>query len=345
LPLKDLYLTVDKKTINSRSIIMNLESLKHRQHMVVDKFGPWTASNIHLADHFYTIGEHIQGDEVKLRRILQVVSDAANKPLEAIRLLDLACHEGIYAIEFARHGANVLGIEGRQAHIEKAMFVKEALSLNNVDFVQDDVRNLSKDKYGSFDVVLCLGILYHLDVPDVLHFIERISEVCDDIAVIDTLIAPGPTVSYVYDGTRYWGNRVSEGHKPSDNPEDKIKRYWASLDNATSFHLSRTSLYCMLSCAGFTSVYECYIPPEPAKAIDRITLLAIKGRRQRIINSPLMEEYPANNAPEEFNAHKIERLYGRIYRAARLLIPEKARVAIKSHGFLGRIFRPFKPSK
>src|SRR6266480_3606964 len=285
---------------------MNLESLREKQRIVVDKFGPWTASNIHLADHLYTIGEHIQGDEVKLRRILQVVSDTVSKPLEAIRLLDLACHEGIYAIEFARHGANVLGIEGRQAHIQKALFAKDALSLSNVDFVQDDVRNLSKDKYGSFDVVLCLGILYHLDVPDVFQFIESIGEVCNDIAIIDTRIAPGPTSSYVYDKITYWGNRISEGHKLSDSQEEKIKRYWASLDNVTSFHLSRTSLYCMLSRVGFTSVYECYIPPEPAKPIDRITLLAIQGRRQRIINSPLMEKYRANISPEEFNSHKTE---------------------------------------
>jgi hypothetical protein len=325
--------------------MMNLELLKDRQRTVVEKFGPWTASNIHLADDFYTIGEHIEGDEVKLRRILQVVSDVASQPLEAIRLLDLACHEGIYAIEFARHGANVLGIEGRQAHIEKAMFVKDALSLNNVDFVQDDVRNLSKDKYGSFDVVLCLGILYHLDVPDVFRFIECIGEVCDDIAVIDTRITLGPTLPYVYKGTKYWGHRISEGHRPSDTPEEKIKKYWASLDNVTSFHLSRTSLYCMLGRVGFTSVYECYIPPEPEKPVDRITLLAIKGRRRHIINSPLMEKYPINNSPEEFTVHKIEKLYGRIYRIARLLIPQKIRVAIKSHGLLGRLFKPFKPSR
>jgi len=100
----------------------------------------------------------------------------------------------------------------------------------------------------------------------------------------------------------------------------------------------------MLGRVGFTSVYECYIPPEPEKPIDRITLLAIKGRRQRIINSPLMEKYPINHSPEEFTVHKIERLYGRIYRIARLLIPQKIRVAIKSHGFLGRLFKPFKPS-
>jgi hypothetical protein len=57
-----------------------------------------------------------------------------------------------------------------------------------------------------------------------------------------------------------------------------------------------------------------------------------------------MEEYPANNAPEEFNTHKIEKLYGRIYRAGKLLIPEKARAVIKAHGFLGKLFKPFKPS-
>src|SRR5205807_5622889 len=235
----------------------------------------------------------------------------------------------------------VLGIEGREAHIAKATFVKDALSLDNLEFVRDDVRNLSKKKYGSFDVVLCLGILYHLDVPDVFQFIERIAEVCDDIAIIDTRIAPGPTASYVYDGITFLGNRINEGHNITDTAEEKLKRYWASLDNITSFHLSRTSLQCMLSRVGFTSVYECSIPPEPTKPIDRVTLLAIKGQRQKVLNSPLMAAYPITNPPQDLSAYKIEKFYGNIYRAARLLIPERLRVALKSHGLLGRLFRPF----
>ena len=323
---------------------MDPDSLKAEKQAIVDKFGPWTASNIHLGDHFYTIGERIEGDEIKLRRILQVVADATRRPINSLRLVDLACHEGIYAIEFARHGASVLGIEGREAHIEKARFVKNALSLTNLDIVQDDVRNLSRNKYGLFDVVLCLGILYHLDVPDVFAFIESIADVCQDIAVIDTRIAMGPTLSYVYQGTKYWGQRINEGHDPSDTPAEKIKRYWASLDNLTSFHLSRTSLYCMLGRVGFTSVYECYIPPEPTKPIDRITLLAVKGARQKIISSPLMEKFPIDGSPEDFTLHKIEKLYGKVYRIGRL-IPEKVRVAMKSHGLLGELFKPFKPKK
>src|SRR5438270_9614869 len=113
---------------------MNSESLRQNKQTLIDKFGPWTASNIHLHDRFYTIGEHIHGDEIKVRRVLQIVSDLTRREIAGIRLLDLACHEGIYAIEFARHGANVLGIEGRDAHIQKARFVKAALSLGNLDF-------------------------------------------------------------------------------------------------------------------------------------------------------------------------------------------------------------------
>lgn len=319
---------------------MDLQSLHARKQAVVDAFGPWTASNIHLDSDSYTIANTIHGDEIKLRRVVQVVADTTRRPLDQLRVLDLACHEGIYATEFARHGARVLGIDGREAHLAKARFVKDALSLETLDLAQDDVRNLSEAKYGAFDVVLCLGILYHLDVPDVFSFLEKIGEVCEDIAIIDTRVAFGPTESYTYKGTTYWGHRIEEGHQPTDTPADKIKRYWASLDNDTSFHLSRTSLFSMLSRVGFTSVYECYIPPEVTKPIDRITLLAIKGTRQKLMNAPLMDDYPLVHAPAAFTAHKLERMYGRLYRLSRL-IPRRLRVLMKSGGPLGRLYKPF----
>jgi ubiquinone/menaquinone biosynthesis C-methylase UbiE len=319
---------------------MTPESLAAKKQHVVDTFGPWTASNIHLSGDEYTIAKKIHGDEIKLRRVLQIVSDIATKPMKDLRLLDLACHEGIYAIEFARQGASVLGIEGREAHIAKATFVKDALSLHNLDVVQDDVRNLSQAKYGSFDVVLCLGILYHLDTPDVFSFIERIGEVCSDVAIIDTRISPGPTEMFNYKGTEYWGHRIDEGHGAQDSAAEKIKKYWASLDNLTSFHLSRTSLYSMLGRAGFTSVYECYLPAETLKPIDRVTFVAIKGSRQKVMNSPLMEGFPTDNAPREFMPFRMEQVLGKFYKMSRL-IPQRVRVLMKSGGPLGRIFKPF----
>jgi SAM-dependent methyltransferase len=320
---------------------MDLTRVENKKRLLVEKFGPWRANNIHLCDDLYTMGKKIQGDEIKLRRVLQIVVDIVRQPLDGLRILDLACLEGLYAIEFARHGATAVGIEGREMHIEKARFVKDVLALHNLDFFQDDVRNLSKAKYGTFDVVLCLGILYHLDTPDVFAFMERISEVCKDLAIIDTRIAYGPTTPYDYKGTRYWGHTIRE-HAPGASSEQKIQNYAASLDNVTSFWLSKTSLYCILSRLGFTSVYECFIPPEPTKPIDRITIVAIKGRRRKVINSPLMDEYPVENAPEDFVIHKVERMYGKVYRMSRLLIPERVRIFMKSRGPLSKLFRPYK---
>jgi hypothetical protein len=42
--------------------------------------------------------------------------------------------------------------------------------------VQGDVRDLSRQEHGLFTVVLSIGILYHLDAPDVFTFVERIAE-------------------------------------------------------------------------------------------------------------------------------------------------------------------------
>ena len=189
---------------------MDVETIKLKREEVINKFGPWTAHNIQLVGDIYTIKKQVIGDEIGLRRVVQIVSDTANKPLENLRVLDLACLEGLYCIELARHGAKVVGIEGREANIEKARFVKEVFSLDNLELYVDDVRNLSKEKYGSFDVVLCLGILYHLDASDVFHFLEKIAEVCQGVAIIDTHISLSAKKSFFYNGKKYWGKTFSE---------------------------------------------------------------------------------------------------------------------------------------
>jgi hypothetical protein len=44
------------------------------------------------------------------------------------------------------------------------------MGLPNVEFVTDDVRNFSRERYGAFDVVICSGILYHLPGKDGCRF-------------------------------------------------------------------------------------------------------------------------------------------------------------------------------
>src|ERR1700712_3665370 len=130
---------------------------------VIDEHGPWTAMAIRLKDGSYTRAPAI---DYRLRRLLQVSVDLVGKPLSDCRVLDLACLEGHYAIEFALHGAEVVGIEGRAISIEKSNFGKDDLKLHLLSFHQEDVRHLSEDKYGRFDIVICAGILYHLKADD-----------------------------------------------------------------------------------------------------------------------------------------------------------------------------------
>jgi SAM-dependent methyltransferase len=236
------------------------------------------------------------GDEIKLRRIVQAVADLSHKPFSALRILDLACLEGLYAVEFARHGAEVVGVEIREANIEKARFAKEILGLENLSFVQDDVRNISAERYNQFDAVLCLGILYHLDTPDVFSFLERLSEVCRGFAVIDTHIGTAER-SHAYKGKTYWGSTFAE-HALDATPEHKAKQLWASIDNPASFWFTRPSLLNALAHVGFTSVYECHVPPEPGKPADRLTLVALKGSRQKLLCSPLQSERPIEDVEE-----------------------------------------------
>jgi SAM-dependent methyltransferase len=274
-----------------------MQALIDKKDEVIRKTGSWTAHNIHLGHGLYTIAPQITGDEIKLRRIVQCVSDLSGGSVEGLRILDLACLEGLFAIELARQGANCLGIEGRELNIEKARFAKEALSLDNLELVQDDVRNLSVKKYGSFDVVLCLGLLYHLDVPDVFSFIESLSEVCRKICIVDTRIVFHPKVQYVYNGKTYCGSK-SEEHSSTESAGAKMSKLWASLDNNEAFWLSRPSLYNALFHAGFTTAYECNIPAEPAKPADRITVVAIKGKPCNLLSAPLMVNRSLDAMPE-----------------------------------------------
>ena len=277
---------------------MNTQLVEKRKLEIVDRFGQWTAHNIQLQDDLYTIGKRVVGDEFQLRRIIQITSDIAREPLSNLRVLDLGCLEGLYAIEFALRGAEVLAIEGREANIAKARFAKDTLAINNLELVQDDVRNLSKKKYGSFDVVLCLGVLYHLDAPSVFPFMENVVDVCQRFAIIDTHVSTAREEFYVHNNKKYCGIYAQE-HNPTSTTQERAKSLWASLDNPKSFWFTRPSLYNLLAHVGFTSVFECHYPREMHRyKSERTTLVALKGRRENLLSSPLVAVMPDDDWPE-----------------------------------------------
>src|SRR5436190_9533557 len=106
------------------------EVIEQQKRDLIARFGRWTAHNIELGCNLYTMHAGIAGDEIKLRRVIQIISDVVGKAFESLRVLDLACLEGLYAVELARRGATVTAIEGREANLAKVQFVKDVLALD-----------------------------------------------------------------------------------------------------------------------------------------------------------------------------------------------------------------------
>ena len=215
----------------------------------------------------------------RLARIVQMVSDSARKPISESRILDLASLEGRFSAEFALKGADVLGIEGRRTNIKRAA---ARYSFPNLKFVQDDVRNVCREKYGEFDVVLCLGILYHLDAPDCFKLLEAIAEVCSGIAIIDTHVSFRRADIVAYKGHRYVGWKFTE-YRREPTPEQTEQSTWASIGNLRSFWPTKPSLVNAIVDAGFSSVYECQYPAWNDIPSDRVALIALKGRREGVL--------------------------------------------------------------
>lgn len=272
---------------------MDKQLIEKKKAALIKEFGPWTGHNLQLPGDVYTIAEKITGDEIKLKRNLQIITDVTRRPLAELRILDLACLEGLYSVELARQGAQVVGIEGREANIAKARFAKEVFDLPKLDFFLDDVRNLSQTKYGQFDVVLCLGILYHLDAPDVFYFLEKLAEVCTGLAIIDTHISLTARKTLTFQGKKYQGKYYRE-HSPWSSLEKRKKALWASLDNPRSFWLTRQSLINLLAKNGFTSIYSSLYPPDAKEPRDRMTFIALKGRKTTLLSTPLMNQEKKN---------------------------------------------------
>src|ERR671937_236393 len=91
----------------------------------------FTAHNIELPDGTQTMpGEPLLREwgictaALRTLRALVPVREGA-----APRVVDLGCLEGGYAVEFARAGYDVIGIEGRQSNVDKCEYVAAALEL------------------------------------------------------------------------------------------------------------------------------------------------------------------------------------------------------------------------
>jgi tRNA (mo5U34)-methyltransferase len=164
----------------------------------VKALGPWF-HNLNLGG-VQTAPEHFLGDypAVKWRRFAQAIApDLAGRSV-----LDIGCNGGFYSIEMKRRGASrVLGIDSELEYIAQARFAAEYSGLE-IEFRQLSVYDVGTLKE-RFDIVLFMGVLYHLRHP--LLALDLIYEhVAADIVVFQSMQRGSPRTDVVQENYSFW---------------------------------------------------------------------------------------------------------------------------------------------
>jgi tRNA (mo5U34)-methyltransferase len=183
--------------------------------------------------------------------------EAHGGSLAGLRVLDIACNCGGFAIEAARAGAaEVVGIDVDPHYIRQAEFIRDALGYDNVSYRVARLEDLDVAETGSFDVVFFFGILYHLADP--VGALTRISALARDMIAVDTSML---RFRYVDNLVKWplWRMKVVPAMRDSDH--DITTGRWRTAASA-QFYPNQVAVRELLHFAGFDGV-ELLKPTSP----------------------------------------------------------------------------------
>jgi len=105
---------------------------------------------------------------------------AFQKPLQLRTALDVGCGVGYFSGLLRHLGFEVSAFDGRAANIEEAR-----RRHTGVKFFVGDIEDLNAEQVGTFDFVLCFGLLYHLENP--LRAMRWLRAVCGKLLLIESV--------------------------------------------------------------------------------------------------------------------------------------------------------------
>lgn len=199
-----------------------------------------------------------------------------NKPREPVRrheifrqllgmfptgsLVDLGTGHGQFAVAAADLGWRVTGVDARNARWPDD---------NRITWVQEDIR---EHDLAPYDLVLCLGLFYHLTLDDQLAFLQRANT---KPLIIDTHLAndtvPRRLSERVTTREGYEGRMYAEG-----------RMLTASFRNRESFWPTPETFRRMLGDCGFSTV----LTAEPWVIPDRTFFVALPAIPTPVVPGP-----------------------------------------------------------
>ncbi len=213
----------------------------------IEALGPWF-HNMKLGG-VWTAPRHFLGDypAVKWRHIgKRLPADMSGR-----RVLDIGCNGGFYAIEMKKRGAaEVVGIDEDPFYLAQARFAAETLELD-IEFRQMSVYDVAA--LGErFDVVLFMGVLYHLRHPLLALDLIR-AHVAADLMVFQSMMRGADEVAAVPENVIFAEREMFDA---PDYPKlHFVERRYA--DDPTNWWIpNRACSEAMLRASGFAIVEQ-----------------------------------------------------------------------------------------
>lgn len=134
----------------------------------------------------------------RFKHFMPTVLGSDGQGLQGKRVLDIACNSGFWSIQCALWGAKeVIGFDARPELISQANLIKSIVGVKNVHFQTLNFWDMSPQNLGGkFDVVLSLGILYHL--PKTFEALEKTLTMAKKQILLDTTVHPTSEAQVVF---------------------------------------------------------------------------------------------------------------------------------------------------
>jgi tRNA (mo5U34)-methyltransferase len=242
-----------------RTADMTLEQIRER----ISDLGEWF-HNIDLRG-IQTAPHHFLGDYPRFK--WQQFANAIPNDLHGMSVLDIGCNGGFYAIEMKRRGAErVVGIDSDEGYLAQARFAAEVCNVS-IELQQMSVYEVGRLEE-RFDLVLFMGVLYHLRHPllalDLIH-----EHVARNTLVFQSMLRGSTEVSPVAEDYPFSETAIFD---QDSYPKMHFVENLYSGDPTNWWIPNRACALAMLRSAGFEivgnpepEVFVCKYQPLPAQ--------------------------------------------------------------------------------
>lgn len=257
--------------------------------------------------------------------------------IKKMSIADIGCYDGwilhkLSDLPFKK----MIGIEPRVKNIQKGEKIRKLFNINTkVKFKKGDIDSLTKKE--SFDIVLCIGVLHHLEAT--LSAIRKLDKITSKILIINTIVLPSAHITNNFKNDIEMKDLVYQEKKNCGLTGEKYESSYYDGSTAGTSIISiptKESLMMYLDIMGYYPVKLCVGPKDFKKAMpkndrtfEEILLYAIKSHEKlasKDMVSLIVKKYETGLMENKLNVKLVECLYNHYVKKLQVIFDKKTKI-------------------